>query len=236
MLMDFHIAQVSANDENVDPEKEFGIRVRIDQLTPGVDWPEIAFPFFAPNFFKVPEVGEFVLVALPADLPLGALAGEETAINQFPDQIFYFLRGFDQGEGAPIAELKQNYPRRSGFWLQNGTLILFDDTVGQEQIWIRLTTGKEAIVINNKGITLWSTVKIRLGNGAALQAVHKGTQMNLDLSTFFSSWSAALTTLATGGAATEPFAAAYATTTSTALAILVAALPNWLSIKTFVDV
>ena len=231
--MDFHIAQVSAND--VDPDKQFGIKVRIDQLLPGEDWPEIASPFFAPNFFKMPEVGEYVLVALPADLGEDALAGEERAINEFPEEIFYFLRGFDHREGAPIAELLDNYPRRSGFWLQNGTLILFDDTVGQEQIWIRLTDGKETIVINNLGITLWSETKIRLGNGTALQAVHKGTQMNVDLSTFFSAWTGALTTLA-GGSATEPFAAAYATTTNTALAILVAALPSWLSIKTFVDV
>lgn len=235
MLMDFHIAQVSANDENVDPDKEFGIKVRVDQLLPGEDWPATAFPFFAPNFFKIPEVGEYVLVALPADLKEDSLEGEETAINQFPEEIFYFLRGFDQQDGAPIAELKDNYPRRSGFWLQNGTLLLFDDTTGQEQIWIRLTDGKETIVINNKGITLWSQTKIRLGNGSATQAVHKGTLMNTNLSTFFTAWSAALTTLS-GGGATEPFAAAYATATNTALATLIGQLASWLSIKTFIDV
>ncbi len=237
MQIDLHIGEVTAND--TDPEKEFGIKVRIDSIEIGKVFPELIYPFFQPNFFKVPDVGQTVLIVLPADIPLDSFETEEIALNEFADTAFYLLRGFDSSnDGKPLPDLvNKNYPKRSGFWLKNGTVILFDETKKQEAIWIRLTDGKEGIVINNKGITIFSSQKIRLGDGIATEAVHKGNTANADLSTFLTTWLGLLTGLS---ASLDPATVAYATAMKLPgtgpVDLLKSLLPNWLSTKTFVDI
>jgi hypothetical protein len=238
MQIDVHMAVVTAND--TDPEKEFGIEVRIDSVEFEGTFPVLVYPFFQPNFFKVPDIGQTVLVVLPADLPLEGFEGEEVAMNEFADQAFYMLRGFDSSkEGKPFADfVQENYPKRSGYWLENGTMILFDETQNDEAVWIRLTDGKQGIVVNNKGVTLFSTKKVRLGNGIANEALHKGNQANADLLTFLNAWIGLLTTLSTSSldAGVIAYANAMKLAATGPIEILKAALPGWLSQKTFVDV
>lgn len=237
MNVDVHIGIVVAND--TDPEKEFGIEVRIDSVSFDAKFPVLVYPFFAPNFFKVPDIGQTVLVVLPADLPLEGFGGEETALNEFADQAFYMLRGFDSASaiGKMHPDMTVNYPKRSGWWFQNGTIILVDETKGSEEIWIRLTDGNEGIKITNKGIAILSNVKIRLGATTATEALHKGNQANTDLLSFLNAWLALLTPLSTS---IDPAVIAYANAMKLAatgpIEILKAALPGWLSQKTFLDI
>lgn len=236
--IDLHIAEVVANDVQADPEKEFGVKLRIDSALLGQDWPEIAYPFFPPNFFKIPAVGEMVIAIIPADYPENSIEGEEVAMNEFADSVFYMLRGFDARDGKPFPDLLKNYPNRSGFWLENGTMILFDETKGQETVLVRLTTGKEMLVINDKGFTVFSQTKIRLGSGLAAEALHKGTLMNANLGTFLTAWLGLLTTL--GGTSLDPATLTYANAMVAAgvgpLPVLLTQLISWLSTKTFIDV
>lgn len=227
---------VSANDS--DPEQEFGIEVQIDSIDPGSVFPEIVHPFFSQNLIKAPDIGQVVLVVLPADLPDGGFEGEEIALNEFSENAFYLLRGFDSSTiGSVPAILKQNYPKRSGFWLQNGTVIVFDETKGEETILIRLTDGAQGITIDKDGVTILSQQKIRLGDGVATEALHKGTQANTDLLSFLNAWLALLTPLSTS---IDPAVIAYANAMKLAatgpIEILKAALPGWLSQKTFLDI
>lgn len=238
MNVDVHIGIVSAND--TDPEKEFGIEVRIDSVSFDEKFPVLVYPFFAPNFFKVPDLGQTVLVVLPADLPLEGFEGEETALNEFADQAFYMLRGFDSASaiGKMHPDMTTNYPKRSGWWFQNGTIILVDETKGSEEIWIRLTDGNEGIKITNKGIAFLSSTKIRLGDSIASEAAHLGTTMNGNLNSFLLAWQSLLKTL--GGASLDPATVVYANamsaTTVGPIDILINQLPSWLSQKTFLDV
>lgn len=218
-------------NENVDRgNKEFGIEVFL--IAERAKYPEIAYPLFPANFMKIPDVGEIIEVILPADTE------EEVGINEFAHHIFYTGRIFDRKKGKPPAELLTNYPKRCGWWTKDGSIIYIDETKGSAEIMLRLGDGKgnagnNFISIKDGRIAIVGT-KTVFGAESASESIVKGTQMNSDLSSFYGAWSGALTTLA-GFSATEPGAAAYATTTNTALATLISALSGWLSTKHFVD-
>lgn len=229
MLLESHLARVVAN-ENVDQSKEFGVEVYL--FSELGKYPEIAFPLFPSNFMKIPDVKQIIEVVLPADTE------DEVGINEFAHHIFYTGRVFDRKDGKPPAELLKNYPKRCGFWTKDGSIIYIDETKGSAEIMLRLGDGKgnagnNFISIKDGRIAIVDT-KTVLGAESASESIVKGTQMNSDLNTFYGAWSGALTTLS-GFTATEPGAAAYATSTNTALGILISALLAWLSTKHFVD-
>lgn len=163
-----HLATVI--DSAADPEKMFAISVQIDSLLPGEIYPELAQPLFPPNFMKIPKSGQIVeCVILAPEINSSELgeAGEDgLGPEEFADFIYWTGRIFDLKEGNVPSELKTHYPKRTGWWTDNGSIIYMDDTKGSLEIALVLQGGNNYIRIkeNQIEIQLGSTIYVKLSN------------------------------------------------------------------------
>lgn len=138
MITEHPIGVVSSNK---DPAKAGRIKVQIPEMD-GDAYPEWLDPIFPAGWITMPEVGDMVELVLPE--------GDDKI--EFGSEVRY--RGKVLTEGSPVpTEFKQNYPKRRGYKTKSGHLLLFDDTVGQEEVSIS-HKGVLAIVLNNSGIFL----------------------------------------------------------------------------------
>lgn len=249
MILESYPAIVMANDDKTDPNKEFGVSVRIDLLMPDDVWPEIAYPIFPPNFAKAPAVGQQVEVVVMADVPDPEYSTEvELGSVNYAHHIFYTGRHFDTDKGKIPAILQQDYPNRCGWWLEDGTMIWMNQAKNKKEINIRLTDGKTFIQLKEDEILLQqNTTTISLKNGVITmtdsQTKMGGSGANIPLvlgpmttamTTLFGAWLTAIQALdASGG--TPAGVVAYAQAMDTAIAAIQGTLSNWNSGKHFAD-
>jgi len=235
MILESHLAVVVAN-ENVDPEKQFGVKVLISSISVDDEYPAIAYPLHPPNFVKIPEVKEVIEVLLPGDISEEGGDVEEVGVNEFPDFCFYTGKVFDKLEGNVPADLLKNYPRRSGWWLNNGTIIYMDDTKGQQEIRIKLTTGNQFISIKDNQLAIVHSTKLVYGSEQAAEQMLKGTLVITNFAAFLIAWQVKLATLLTS--TLDPGVAAYANLLSglpADITTLQGQINAWKSIKHFID-
>lgn len=179
MILENHIAFVLNVTDDAD--KTFGIKVQLDEIIPGEEYPEIAYPLFPANFIKMPKPGQQVEVVVPAQEVL-AEPGEGTlGVEDFPEFIYYTGRIFDLKDGKPPAELKANYPKRTGWWLEDGTIIYLDETDGSKEIALVLAGGDNFLRIKEQELTaqLGAQVQIKL-TPTAVEAKFQSETIKLD--------------------------------------------------------
>jgi len=145
MIMEQHLGVVMAND--TDPEKRGGIRVRVDTLLTDFEYPDLFYPIFPPNMFKVPENGEIVEVIVIGDIDeLDPSDDGDLGTVEFSDYCFWTGKIFDTVKGIIPKELQVNYPKRSSmFWHEDGTIVYYDATKNAKEFTIVLTDKKTLI-------------------------------------------------------------------------------------------
>jgi hypothetical protein len=252
MLMDTHIGLVVAND--TDPEKRFGIEVKVDTLSEDT-YPELFYPIFPPNTAKVPEPNQLVEVVVMADVN-----DEQGAIDlgtaEFSDYCFYTGRIFDVQTGGKIpADLQTNYPKRAGlFWSEDDTIVFYDKTDGGKRFLISLTDRQtyfelkeDSIKIQQKN-AVWemkndkiitTVTSTEMGAEGAAQNILLGSNVYdaffTGVNALVTLWQAAASTLGSAPDPTGVAAQAYGTALNTALTTFGATAANWKSSKHKVD-
>lgn len=247
MLMDTHIGLVVAND--TDPEKRFGIEVKVDTLSEDT-YPELFYPIFPPNTAKVPEPNQLVEIVVMADVN-----DEQGAIDlgtaEFSDYCFYTGRIFDVQTGGKIpTDLQTNYPKRAGlFWSEDDTIVFYDKTDGQKRFLISLTNRQTYFELKEDSVTIQhKTVKFELKNGkiiltdaateigglGAAQPILLGTVVISAFTAFFASWQTEIATWITSPPI-DPNGLIYLQNLQTALTTLQSTITNWPSQKHKVD-
>jgi hypothetical protein len=163
MILDHYLGVVTANDANTDQEKEFGIKCQVNGLLDGEEYPEIFYPIFPPNVAKVPYVGDIVEVLVPAD-EFEEPGVAELGVVSNPEFCYYTGKIFDLKSGKIPADLKQNYPKRSGiFWAKDGTIIYYDETDKKKELLITLTDKKVFVKLTENEILFQkNTTKVTL--------------------------------------------------------------------------
>ncbi len=143
--MEQHLGIVMAND--TDQDKRGGIKVQADTLLNGFEYPDLFYPIFPPNMFKVPENGEIVEVIVIGDFDEQDPSDDgDLGTVEFSDYCFWTGRVFDSSDGKIPPELKVNYPKRSAiFWNKDGTIIYYDATKNAKEFTIILTDKKTLI-------------------------------------------------------------------------------------------
>lgn len=161
-------AIVSSTD---DPKQLGRIRVKCETLTgdPDVELPRFIEPCLDWGMFFIPDVGEEIEI----EYIVSGDQDEGVPYQAFIEEPRYKWRGkrfrSDGGEAPrPIDELfKQNYGKRRGFVSPGGHILLFDDTIGSEQVtlaWKRKADGKVANISFDKN----GSVTLSNQNGATL--------------------------------------------------------------------
>ena len=253
MILEEHLAIVTNNEK--DPDLQYAIEVKCDSIgTEGGILPVLAKPIFPPNFLKVPDVGQTVKIFVLANTDDDE--GEQSGSIDFPDFVYYDHRILDQSKGKLPADFKKNYPRRAGMWFKDGSILYFDETKGQKEFIIKLTTGNNFFQITESKITIdQNGTKIELENGTMTTTVNTskigGSSAaeamllgNVIYDAFValvgtasppSGWLGAATTLGTAADPTGAAAQAYGNTMVTVLGTFFSTLANWKSSKHFLD-
>lgn len=250
MILEEHIATVL--DTKRDQNKHYAIAVQVDSILENMEYPELARPLFPPNFVKMPKEGQQVSVLVPAKG-----AGEEDeadlGVEEFPEHIFYTGRIFDDKEGNVPSELKTNYPKRSGWWMDNGTIIYMDESQGNGEIALVLAGGQNYVRIQEQKVELAYggkkiifndteiavvTPKASLGGENATFKAIKGTDgaggFLYDFGVLLTAWRTAANTLA--GSSGDPTAVkAYGAAVKAALDIIIPLATTWPSTKVYIE-
>ena len=240
MILETHIGIVMANDTDVD--KEYGIEVQVDSLLTDEVYPVIAKPLFKSNRIQIPLVGQQVEVVVVADEidPDADFGDLELGTVDFADFIFYKNRIFDQEKGKIPPLLKIDYPFRSGWWLDNGTIIYMNNKKNRNEIMIQLVDNTTQIQMTEGAITLKrgsslievSSSGIKIGSTSATEALMLGTIIKAAFTALATNWLINLTALS--GSA-DPAAALYGTNQKSTVTTFQSTLSNWLSSKHTVD-
>jgi hypothetical protein len=245
MNIETHLAVVMAND--TDPEKEYGIEVQADSLVTDETYPHLAKPWFPPNQIKVPEVGQQVEIVVIGDNTDDEPGDAELGITEFPEFIYWKTRIFDSEKGKIPAELKASYPRRSGWWMEDGSIIYIDDgrkdkdgNPGTKEILIKLSNGNTKIQLLEDTLTLTvgsniievKAGSVKFGSTTAAEAIMLGNIVKAAFTTLVGGW---LTNLFALQGSADPASALYGTNQHATVTTFQGTLANWLSTKHFVD-
>ena len=248
MILEEHLATVLAT--NRDQNKQYAIAVQVDSILEGAEYPTLAKPLFPPNFVKMPKEGQQISVLVPAK-EIGEEDEASSGVGEFAEHIFYTGRIFDDKEGNVPSELKTNYPKRSGWWMDNGTIIYMDESQGNGEIALVLAGGQNYVRIQEQKVEIayggkkiiWNDTEIAVvtpraslgGENAQFSAI-KGTDGSsgflLDFGILLTAWRAAANTLA--GSSGNPAAViAFGTAMVVALDLTIAEVATWPSTQTF---
>lgn len=247
MIVESHIATVMSNTDDAD--KTFGVKVQLDEIIPGAEYPELARPLFPANFIKIPKPGQQIEVIVRADDPEEEAGEGDMGVGDFAEFCYYTGRIFDLKAGQVPAELKINYPKRAGWWLEDGTIIYLDETKGQKEIALVLAGGQnfvrikeqelliqfgaQIIKLDSTGFTVTDTTT-KIGGADASNPLLKGTETIGAMTALFIAWASALSTLV--GSSGNPAAVlAYAGSMATAVTAIQDTLGDWLSAAHFQD-
>ena len=247
MRIESHIASVMSVTD--DKDKMFAIRVKLDEVIPGESYPELAKPLFSPNFIKMPKPGQQVEVIVRADDPEEEAGEGDMGVGDFPEFCYYTGRIFDLKEGQVPAELKTNYPKRSGWWMDDGTIIYMDETNGSKEIALVLAGGQnfvrikeqelliqfgaQIIKLDSAGFTVTDTTT-KIGGAGANNPLVKGTETIAAMTALFSAWTTAIGNLA-GSSGLPADVLTYAGVMVTALSTVTGTLTTWASAAHFQD-
>lgn len=260
-----HLATVV--DPAADPEKAFAISVQIDSLLPEEIYPELALPLFPSNLIKIPKSGEIVecITLAPFTSPeFGEPGEEDLGPEEFPEFLFWTGRIFDLKEGKPPSELITNYPKRTGWWTDDGSIIYMDDK--EKEIALVLAGGSTFIRMKNNGIQIQhggqkvvleddrvhiDATRVNLGSEPALEALLKGTFFTNvaqvgSMAKFLTDWSTAAIQFQTdlqnllANPPVNPDTLAqktkdYVDALVSHLAIVLGGIVSWISTKIFLD-
>lgn len=248
MILEEHFAIVLAT--NRDPSKQYAIAVQVDSILEDAEYPELAKPLFPPNFVKMPKEGQQTSVLVPA-IEDGEEDEGDSGVGEFPEHIFYTGRIFDDKEGRVPSELKTNYPKRSGWWMDNGTIIYMDESSGNGEIALVLAGGSNYVRIQEQKVEIAYggnklifndtevavvTPKLSLGGENATFSAIKGTNgatgFLFDFGALLTAWNAAIATLA-GSSGSPADVLAYAASMQTALGVILPLVVNWPSTQVF---
>ena len=249
MILEFYPAIVMANDARTDQSKEFGVSVRIDLLDQYNVYPELAFPIFPPNLAKCPAVGQQIEVALVADVPDTDYSDDmDMGTVNYAHHCYYTGRTFDTKDGKIPTELQQDYPFRSGWWLEDGTMVWMSQKKNAPEIYLKISGGatfiqivKDEIILTQGstkislkgGVVTTTCTQSKLGGSGASQALVLAAATTA-MTTLFSAWLAAIQALKTGGG-TPAAVITYTTSMETAIAAVQATLNTWNSQKHSAD-
>ena len=248
MLLEQHLATVLAVDG--DPDKEYGIKVQIDEILEGAEYPEIAKPLFPPNFIKAPKKGQTISVLAVATED-GEPGDRDLGVEEYSSFLYYTGRIFDLKQGRVPNELKTNYPKRSGWWGDDGTIIYFDETSGSKQIalvlsggqnyvkiheqYVEMKYGSQVIKLNDTEVSITAN-KVSSGAENADFRLIKGTNTAgdtgflPDFNTLLAAWLAAAQALKSAG---PTGVVAYATAVESMIQAIQLNAGNWPSTKSF---
>lgn len=249
MILESNLATVLSVGAKADPDKQFGVRVQIDEILAGEEYPVVARPLFPANLIKSPKPGQTIEV-----LTVGKEGGEfdegdeSLGPEEFAEFCYYTGRIFDLKDGKVPTELKTNYPKRSGMWTDDGSIIYMDDTKGSLEIALVLQGGTQKIGIK-ENILFFDSIKVAIGAEGADEPILLGKQMgdasvSGSLAKFLTDWTTATTAVKTtlnalvASPPVDPTALANALNTwINALSVSqgLLAIASWLSTKTFID-